>query len=291
MTGYAARIDGLSLARGAASRALVRVLAGRDGLSEARAHRLWQAQLAREVAVEASGWFAPPPDGMSVLAGEAPAFDRVSFGSLRDPAKWVRPDLPLRPDSLVFVYCSPVHRSTGMAAEFAATLYAGPDPAVRAHLAAALDLTLRVAAHAAVGMEFRELYAYAASALTGPKPPDIGHTIPYFDGEVPPEVTLALARRDHRRVAEGLSAARSFVTADQNRTIRPDEAFTVSPRVTSAAGVQASFSCTVAFEAGVKTVMAGFTPLLDLFGMTADLSPEAREELARHDAAHATVSP
>lgn len=294
---HAARLDAVAQTRGAAARTLERTLAQRGmGMSEAAVHAAWLAELRKEPDLQASGWYAPPPDGMSVLVGDPPDYARASFVSLRNPDKWARPDVLVNEESLIFTYCSPVHRETGMIGDFQMSIYGGSSAEVREHVAITLDATIKTVEYAVLGMELRELYNYATSQMrrngvrndtysttdvSGSQ--NIGHTIPWFDRGAPDNLLRTLADGEQKMVAANLSAARTFVTGEQRARIGLNSAFTVEPQVTSPSGILASFHFIVVFQDGYKTILAGFSKLFDRFNMTEFLLSESLATVRRYD--------
>ncbi|GIH20699.1 hypothetical protein [Rugosimonospora africana] len=293
----AARLDAIMLTRGAAARAAENALVERGlGMSEAAVCERWLAELGKNSAIEPCGWYAPPPHGMSVLVGDPPDFRRTTFASLREVSHWPRSEALVDEESLLFLYCSPVHRSSGMIGDFQMSLYGGSSSAVRRHIAATLDVTVKTVEYAAVGMEFAELYDYAdrqmrcqsvrndtnsTTDVSGQQ--NIGHTVPWFESGAPTDLLQALAERDHGKIAAGLSPARTFITGRQRARIGRDSSFTVEPQVTSESGILATFHFIVTFCRGDKVVLAGFSNLFATFGMTEFLEAESMDAVRAYD--------
>ncbi|PRY41303.1 hypothetical protein [Umezawaea tangerina] len=291
------QVTAITAARSCAVTALGTVFS-RDitGLSERDLHDNWQAEIAKTPTVTPHGWYAPPPAGMSVLVGAPPDYRRANFTSLRDHAKWPRPDKFATRDSLLFVYCSPVDRRTAMLGDFQATLYGGDVAEVQDHITVALEVTLDAVAYAEVGMEYRELYDHAVAAMRRREvtndthsstdrsgDTNIGHTVPWFGAEPEDAVRAALRDEDHLALAAAMSGARRFLTERQRARIGCDEAFTVEPQITSRRGVLASFHFIVVFTGGAKLVLAGLSPLFARFDMARYLPGELTAAVAEHD--------
>jgi hypothetical protein len=266
------------------------------GMSESDLHGRWRAEIAKTPSVTPQGWYAPPPGGMSVLIGAPPDYRRANFTSLREKAKWARPESLVTQENLLFVYCSPVDRRTAMLGDFQASLYGGDVVEVQEHVAAALDVTLDTVTRAEVGMEYRELYEHALtemrqrnirnethSSTDRSGDTNIGHTVPWFGEDPEDAVQDALRRDDYDRLAAGVSGARIFLTERQRATIGNDSAFTVEPQITSRRGILASFHFIVVFSGGIKRVLAGFSNLFARFEMTRYLSRDVTAAIAEYD--------
>lgn len=270
----------IAAARVLAARSLVHAIADAGASrSEADIHARWHAELAAEAALMPHGWYMPPPEGMSVLIGQPPDFSRTTFVSLRVPEKWPSAEPKLARDSLLFCYCSPVHRQTAMIGDFQLTLYGGTDPRVREHLVRCLDITISTAEYAAVGMTLSEVYAHALQRIhragldhttrstTDPREKNIGHSIPWSEGTYDDRIWAALRENRSADIAQLISNARVFVTASQGQVIAPDMAFTIEPQITSPLGLFASYHIIVSFVGGAKRVLTNFLEPFSIFGM------------------------
>jgi hypothetical protein len=294
-----ARLAAVLHARDAARRALEAASHDR-GLerSEADLKDAWFAELSRDPTIRASGWYAPPPDGMSVLVGRPPSYERATFTSLRAPEKWPVSGIRVAHDSLLFVYCGPVDRTTGMIGDFQMSLYGGADKHVQEHVATTLEIVLSAVAVAEPGMELREVYRHAEhemrargvmnetySSTDSSGATNIGHTVPWFATGASDTFRELLASGDGAQIAREISSARAFLTATQRLRIADTAAFTIEPQITSARGVLASFHVIVMFVRGVKHVALGFSGLFEQFGMQHFLSADALTTVRLYDRA------
>lgn len=255
----------LHTTRRIASEALAETLRAGLGASEAALAEAWVA--AMHTAGVPWFWYTPPPDGTSVLSGSE--LERLALTSFRPPSAWPS-DRATTEIAPLTCYTSPVSKD-GLIGDFGLTLYAGPDPAIRAHIAQVAELVAGVTDAAEVGINFCDLYAHAercwvAAGLTNDiasttdrAGTNIGHTIPFF-GE------------DRRHVPKGgdaartLSEARSFVSAVSTEVLGETCAFTIEPRL-GAPGLPVSwFHVVVVFVEGTKHVVTEFTPVLDALG-------------------------
>lgn len=287
------RIQEIGRTRLAAASALSKSLEGTGvGLSESTIHERWRTALAAEPALMPQGWFLPPPAGASVLIGVPPYYTRTNFTSLRDRSLWPDQQSQFEEECLLFVYASPVERSTAMIGDFQMTLYAGSDPAIRSHVAACFQITASIVSYAAVGMEMRELYDYADrlirdfglinsthSTADRSGQVNIGHTIPWTHCDYDNRIWAAVRQNDAREIADLISRARVFVTASETLRITNNIAFTVEPQIVSSHHPKVSFHVIVAFNDGVKYIYAHFAELLARFDMLDYLPSEATRVL------------
>jgi hypothetical protein len=283
-----ARMDSIGTARAHAARSLLEAIEGSGTVgNEAAIHDRWREILTADPIIMPSGWYLPPPQGMSVLIGQPPSFARTAFTSIRAMEKWPRDDSELTNDSMLFAYCSPVNRATAMIGDFQLTLYAGDEASVRTHLTHCLQITLATAEYAAVGMELREVYEYAMASLQGAglqnsarsttdpsHERNIGHSLPWSDGIYDDRIWPAISENRTTEIADLISNARVFVTASQSQKIGNDFAFTVEPQITSPDGIFASYHIIVSFTGGTKRIFANFLDLFRAFGMTEYLPTE-----------------
>jgi hypothetical protein len=276
--------------RQAGAAALATVL--RRALPEASEYALagdWLAEMRKDERLLFDGWYQPPPGGLSVLIGEPDRYARLMYRSLRDPAIWPRTDIALSLESLIYCFASPTDRHTGLIGDLGGTFYAGPSERIREHLSVSLWVSAQVAAHAQVGMEFRELYHYAQTLIskvdadlrnfvtsaTDGGASNIGHTVPWSYEDPSPEAKACIATGDAGRIAELISNKRIFLNADARDSILPTTAFTVEPRIVSQSLPLTSFHLIVTFLEGRRSVCAGLSPIFSQFGMDKYLPADA----------------
>jgi hypothetical protein len=264
-----------------AAQTLLSALQVQSEMTESTVHSEWQSRLTAIHSLMPEGWYQPPPTGTSVLIGQPPDFSRTNFRSLRNPINLPRRSPPAGPDSMLFVYCSPIDRVTAMIGDFQMTIYRGNDAAIRHHLAAALRVTLDTAAFAQAGMELRELYFYAAhrmaendivndthSVTDRSGLQNIGHTIPWSYATYGDHIWTALATDNTTAIAHIMRHAISPITQNQTMRIANDMAFTIEPQVISGNGVQASFHALVDFRDATKTIHTEYSKIFAHFGMS-----------------------
>jgi hypothetical protein len=288
-----ARHTAISATRRLAAEALLRCLEEPPvGATEETIHAQWRQLLASHDTLLPEGWYQPPPTGMSVLIGTPPHYHRTNFRSLRDPLTYPRPTIPLRNESLLFAYASPIHRDTGMIGDFQVCLYRGDDVEVRDHLAAAFDITAKLAAFAEPGMELRELHQHGErlardyglvndtrSTSERPDLTNVGHTIPRSHNGPDGDLWPALGWQNMPTLARAIRRGLVLITREQHMRISTTMALTIEPQLRSARGMQASFHVIVRFLDSVKSIDANLDALLANCGMTDFLPPSALRAL------------
>src|SRR5580704_785107 len=105
---------------------------GASHVTEIQFRDAWLAQLQKDKTLYASGWYAPPPYGMSVLFASDKNPERLSYESLRHEKSW-----PGKSEAdwngFLFAYSSCVSRETGNVGDLDVTLYFGSDPKMKEH--------------------------------------------------------------------------------------------------------------------------------------------------------------
>jgi hypothetical protein len=254
-------------------------LTANDHVSESDFARAWLMRLREDGSLFPEGWYQPPPSGAVVLFGKPPMFERFQFSSLRAQEYWPKDAHYLENESLVYAYYSPVDMKSGLIGDMAITLYRGSDPAVREHVATALQITADVVEYAETGMSLAALYAYGTDriwksglinrtvSVTDPHGIDIGHTIPWSYGTQSEEEEDILKGSDRARIWKLIGSKRSFLDSQNDLVIGPNMAFTIEPKVASKEMPTVSFHVIVVFSNGKKRVISGYRSLFDQFGM------------------------
>src|SRR5690606_35590118 len=83
--------------------------------------------------IASEGWYAPPPNGISVLIDADPPYSRLNYSSLRDEQYWPS-DKIIGKESVTIAYASPVDRESLIIGDFGATFYFGDSPDIRYHI-------------------------------------------------------------------------------------------------------------------------------------------------------------
>jgi hypothetical protein len=291
------RINAIRTTRATAASMLEYILRKNgDELTESTIRDRWLALLASDPKLLPEGWYQPPPGGINILVGAGPTFDRINSIAHRSPALWPKPDKVLQADSMMFAYCSPVHRASAMIGDFQITLYRGSERRIREHIGRCFAATADIAASATFGMTLGELYEHAEqilgdyqlannsrSTIGRRRTANVGHTIPWSFGGYSPDIFAAIARSDIAAVADEVRRARIFIAPGQTQRIVDDMAFTIEPQMTSIDGPQVSFHVIVAFSKGARAIYSNFRPLLEHFDMPGYLPADAVELLTKDD--------
>lgn len=223
-------------ARQKACGALSRVLEGledRDGVTETALRDSWLCELVSEGNVMADGWYCPPPRGAAVLFGS-----RVNFDSLRNPAFWSSDAVAYENGDMLYAYCSPVDRNTGLIGDMSVTMYLGQDERIRDHVKRCHDATGEVfSALDSVespaelfrlsGEIFRKHGLYSGViSRTDSMPSNLGHTFP-IDTEVIGKKCLTI--EDCMRI----SGSRLFLNGAAEWDFSDGLQFTIEPQLLS----------------------------------------------------------
>lgn len=272
----AGRHEAIERARCAAGRALSTALKNTaPNFSEKELRDAWRAELHADSRLHMDGWYDPPPGGLITrIARAQDGFAQGRVPSFRPPETWPGPTR-IASEDILYAYASPVDRATGLIGDFGLSLYRGPDPAVRAHALAVLDVTLATARAAEPGMRMADLYVRAMdlvrargldNAITSTSDPagtNIGHTIPWSsaeDGPAPRDLPFLELR-------EAVRAGRRFLSPAEGALLPETVAFTVEPRLSAPGLPQMWFHVTVLMACGEKRLATGFAPVLEAFGM------------------------
>jgi hypothetical protein len=236
-----------------------------------------------------SGWYDPPAGGVFALFGHPPEYHRLRGGSMRMPGSWPRDDLIFNDESVGMIYNSPVHKSSGLIGDYAATVYLGKSKGIQKHFVDCLQLFENIAEAAQVGMEFREYYQEAQqimnktdfSILPWPhvrSPEDVnqdldinfGHTIPWTHAvqTIEEEATIATGNMD---VLKNLtSKKRLFASMLETFRIPPTIAFGVDFRIVKRNRPDLPpvyFYPAVIFNNGKKQIISNLDSIFKVTGM------------------------
>jgi hypothetical protein len=274
------RITIVQRTRTIAAAALAGALSHSVEASSERAIRdRWIQNMGKTGSLFPEGWYQPPPTGAAILIGHPEdGFARMNYDSLRTPAIWSRNDISLRNDSLIYGYASPIDRGTGLIGDIGLTLYRGKDQSIWDHLSRCLEVTVRIASFAEVGMELRELFNYAQRQIeladlsnqtssTKSGMANIGHTIPWTYEEYPEEVKQRLILGNEREIRDLISNARISINDSAAFRIQPTMALTVEPQIASASAPLCSYHVIVAFSEAKKITSPSFESLFKAFEM------------------------
>ncbi len=166
-------------------------LASREPISELTFARQWRNCIAQCTKALESGWYCPPPFGISALFCTTTSWKRNCFDNLRDAQNWPSDTNVLDArDGLATFYASPVDIAYGMIGDVGVTIYLGNDPAIRSHFRRSYDMVCQIAECVRPGVTMKEIHDLAISAMqahgwqnavispSDPTGMNIGHTVP-----------------------------------------------------------------------------------------------------------------
>lgn len=213
----------------------------RPGVTERAFSRAWQTRLSSRSELSDGGWYDPPPGGVAVLFGTGDEPQRVSFGSLRDPSNYPS-DMQIDwSDGLLYAYCSPVDLRSGMAGDFALTLYCGRREDIRAHIANCHSATRDVLRCITSSTRSDELFHVAESifalrglynsveSVTDADVLDLGHSIPVVELDSSSRATRTLSAS----LRQQYSRARRFINKHDSWPLASAGQFTIEPQLRS----------------------------------------------------------
>jgi hypothetical protein len=271
--------------RAANGNALLQALKDNEGNSEAELQRAWVRNINLIPSLSDTGWYAPPPDGCSVLIGNPPDFERARYLSLRHAEKFPRSDICLSEESFFYAFSSPVSEDY-LLGDYGIVLSQSKSEEVRSTIRDLLSLVIRSALQAEVGMEFRELYQLTIDicgregykndvfSITDPRSSNVGHTLPWSYEEPTKEELLVLKNGSPEARREVISKKRVFLNDDSKLKITSPMAITVEPRLTKGRLPPFGFHLTVVFENDKRYLIGGFNPVFEYLGMDQWLNPD-----------------
>ncbi len=274
--------DTLRTMRAHAARTLIETLnsIAEESHSEYALTETWARYLYEDASILPSGWYDPPPNGLAILAGAPPRYERSKFKTLRSEEFWPSRSVIAMPDSLFYCYCSPIHRRTGLIGDLGITLCQRPSPTVAKHIRNCYRITMEICEQARPGMKFSELYEWSSQrirayglendtlSVTNPVVLDIGHTVPWSYEDMSEGERSVMNSGTHDGVCKLVSRKRVFVSPTENYVIPDTCAFTVEPRLTNDDLPLASVHAIVCFERGEKHVIREFDPVLSALDMS-----------------------
>lgn len=225
-----------------AFRATLDDMKGKPGVSEVTFCDGWLKRLRQCEVLFPSGWYDPPPSGLSVLFATASCPQRISFESLREEAFW--PSREYEADwnnGLMFFYSSSVDRESGVPGDFDVTLYWGRDERLRNHYRRCFDATSQILSGLAFGDTSHHIYRKAeeifhdsglrncVASRTDVVSLDLGHTLPGVKeyGGIPSPGPWG------RPYRERIRTARRFINGASDWEIEEGMQFTIEPQLRS----------------------------------------------------------
>jgi hypothetical protein len=215
-------------------------LRGRPNVTEVNFRDRWLNKLQMIPTLFASGWYEPPPFGMSVLFASTEKPERMSYESLRQEVNWPS-QITADWKGYLFAYCSCVSRETGLPCDFDFTLYFGDNKKHKEHYQNCFNATARLLRGIQPSDTSRSIVAKAEKIFaeenlkncivnsTHVTSSDIGMTFPVLPREV-----LALSPREltqhHKNT---IRLARKFINNVADWPLEDGMQFTIEPQLQS----------------------------------------------------------
>lgn len=208
-------------------------LYGRCNISEIDFKNEWYHNLEKQNDIIADGWYNSPPKGMSVLFG-----DRVSFDSLRNEKNWANNTTINWNKDLLYAYCSPIDKISGIIGDLSLTLYFGKDEKIINHIKNCYNAIQEVFNNLNNFQNSQELFIGSEKIFTKHKlknciisktddtPLDLGHTFPKLDNI---QNKNSLTEEDKQKISQ----ARMFINKNSKWIFAKELQFTIEPQLIS----------------------------------------------------------
>ncbi len=210
--------------------------------TEKQLKKLWLARIRKNKNLLPSGWYAPPPDGISVLIASQKDQHRLNYDSLRKPVNWPGNTAFHPQEGIVQVYASPVDKS-GIIGDFGMTLYAGKDSDLINHFKKMHKITLKVAGMIKCGLKVKEFYRQALDifeennvsnttlSITDLTKINIGHNIPGTIKPFSAKEKKTIKGLNMKKISNLISEKRIFINKKENYIFKVNDCFTVEPQL------------------------------------------------------------
>lgn len=208
-------------------------LYGKCNVSEIDFKNEWYNNLKKQNDIITDGWYNPPPKGMAVLFGS-----RISFDSLRNEKNWSNNTTINWNKDLLYAYCSPIDKISGIIGDLSLTLYFGSDEKIINHIKNCYDAVQEVFNNLNNFQNSQELFIgsekiFAKHKLkncimskTDNTPLDLGHTFPKLDNL---QTKDSLTEEDKTKI----SKARMFINENSKWIFTEELQFTIEPQLIS----------------------------------------------------------
>jgi hypothetical protein len=277
------RVDACIAARKRAANLTAQALSKTIPKNETSLHDTLLKVLAEQPELHPSGWYDPPPGGISVLFGKSTDMHRLDFDSIRKEEFWPQASYKYGPETVGFIYLSPVDRSSGMIGDYGFTFYRGTNRRIRNLLRKALEITEDVAEYASVGMQLKGICEFTEKQLTkhglqqgrmllmnDPTGLNFGHTVPWSYEHPTPKEQAAITNAAMPELKNAISRRRLYINRQETFALPETCAFTIEPRVVAMHNGRPElfyFHIIVTFREGKKYVAANFNTLFEALGM------------------------
>ncbi|MCI8961765.1 MAG: hypothetical protein HFJ18_02445 [Clostridia bacterium] len=208
-------------------------LYGKNNISEKEFKDIWQNNLNKETDIIADGWYNPPPKGMSILFG-----DRASFDSLRNRHNWASDTIINWNSDLLYAYCSPIDKLSGIIGDIAITLYFGNNIDIINHIKNCHDAVLEIFNKLNTIESSKSLFELSQQVFlkhklknciiskTDNTPLDLGHTFPRLNN-------LTVKNKLTEDQNQEISRARKFINENTDWNFTEGMQFTIEPQLIS----------------------------------------------------------
>lgn len=267
-----------------AAECIATVLKDAEGKTEKELSETLNTELLNDKNLLESGWYNPPPMGISVLAETEDNMHRLRFDSLRKEEFWPG-DTLIQKDSLIFLYCSSVDKRTALFGDIGVTVYAGDNAKIQNHLKKALSVLHQIADGIEVGMEFREICEgvqkifkdsnvnndRAVLLTTGRDEFNLGHTVPFSYEKPTDEEQAVIDTGNFEGIRDLISHKRVYVGPEERFKIPETCAFTIEARLEDNDDPSMPnnfFHLIVTFDEGQKKIHDNYEPIKQAWGAT-----------------------
>lgn len=208
-------------------------LYGKYNISEIDFKNEWYHNLEKQNDIIADGWYNPPSKGMAVLFG-----DRVSFDSLRNEKNWANNTIINWNKDLLYAYCSPIDKISGIIGDLSLTLYFGKDEKIINHIKNCYNAVQEVFNNLNNFQNSQELFIGSEKIFTKHKLKnciisktddtslDLGHTFPKLDNI---QNKNSLTKEDKQKISQ----ARMFINENSKWNFTKELQFTIEPQLIS----------------------------------------------------------
>ena len=270
-------IDAIIETRKTAEQIVIKSLTNINNASEFELRERILALIKTHNELYPTGWYAPPPSGISVLFDTAP-FKRLQFESLRNEESFPSEESIFEKESVGIIYLSPVDLKTNMIGDIGFTIYHGNDERIKKHIDKCYHTTLAMAEHAKVGMKFKDLYSFAMDLfkqelkiigwMTTTSDPNLGinlgHTVP---GSFDNNLNFGNSFED---ILKTIKNNRIYINNVEDFEIPETCAFTVEARLADINNPDLPnifFHFIVVFNKGEKTILNNFENIFKIANM------------------------
>lgn len=208
-------------------------LYGKNNITEKDFLNKWYENLTKEINIIADGWYNPPPKGMAVLFGS-----RISFDSLRNEENWSNNTMIDWKEDLLYAYCSPIDKITGIIGDISLTLYFGKDEIIKKHIKNCHKAVMKVFSQLNNVKNSQELFRCSEQIFfehnlknciiskTDKVSLDLGHTFPQLKFKQDKDILTPKEKQD-------ISQSRKFINENSKWEFTEGIQFTIEPQLIS----------------------------------------------------------